>query len=226
MRATVVSKALAPDVNEVLGCPPERIRYIPNGIDVKRFRYYLRTTTTKPIIYSIGTLGGVKRPDLAIRALRVLADEIPCALLRIVGDGPQRRDLQRLAAELRLTSNVEFLGQCLDIPGLLEQGHLLWHFSDSEGLPLVCVEAMASGLPVVASNVGGIGEIVIDGQTGFLIPHGDAATAARKTLELLTSGGYEQFAEASRTRAAEHFGLDRMVEAHIDAMLDAHGGRW
>ena len=102
----------------------------------------------------------------------------PRVHLEIAGDGVLRADLEKLTAELGIAGNVRFLGEVADIPALLSRASLFVLPSHSEGISLTLLEAMARGLPVVTTSVGGNTEVVIDGETGFLVPADDPAALA------------------------------------------------
>src|SRR5205814_5050287 len=109
----------------------------------------------------------------------------PRAHFALVGDGPERAALQRRMAELDLGGHVTLLGTRYDVPAILARAHAACLPSLAEGLPNAVMEAMAAGLPVVATSVGGAPELVIPGETGLLAPPGAAAELAEALLEVL-----------------------------------------
>jgi glycosyltransferase involved in cell wall biosynthesis len=128
---------------------------------------------------------------------------------------------------LGLENRVQLLGECSDIFDQLSQGHILWQSSQSEGLPLVCIEAMANGLPVIATNVRGNRDVIAHGVTGFLVNDGDASSMAESSLCLLSDPSrYRAFAEASRERVQRLFNRDEMVRNHISALTLAATDSW
>lgn len=226
-RGIVVSPSLINTVSEYMACPVNQIRCIVNGVDVEQFRFTERTLTLYPIIYVVGTLGEVKNTNHAIQAFALLQKEIPGARLRIVGEGPLRPKLEIMIAELGLADSVELLGRRSDVADLLSYGHLLWQLSRSEGLPLACIEAMASGLPIVGSNVRGIRDVVTHDVTGYLVPEGDIKTIAGHSVEVLSDfKKYRDFSLASRRAAESKFSQQRMCDQHARAILDAWHGGW
>jgi glycosyltransferase involved in cell wall biosynthesis len=163
-------------------------------------------------ILMVGRLAPPKRPDLAIRALASVREQIPDAELHIVGDGSLRTEAGALAAELGLGGAVQFLGTREDVPQLLAEAECALLASDYEGSPLAVVEAMAASVAVVATEVGGVGELVRPGVTGAIAPKGDAEALARALLDAL--GDPEQAAALGaegRRLAQEELSLDRMV---------------
>jgi glycosyltransferase involved in cell wall biosynthesis len=127
-----------------------------------------------------------------LKALHQLALKGESFEMLLVGDGPQKPHLERLASELGLSSYVRFVGAVDDVPSLLATAHLLVHPSRSEGLSNTILEAMAEGLPVVATDVGGTSEIISDGVTGLLVPPDEPAMLADRIHQLLVSPALRQ----------------------------------
>jgi sugar transferase (PEP-CTERM/EpsH1 system associated) len=207
-----------------VGVPGQKVVMIHNGVDVGRFgrrdRAEARLHTGLPvegeIVGTVGRLDPVKDQVALIRAFAALAAGHPQALLVIVGDGPCRSELERVTTELGLQSRVRLLGMSADVPAVMEALDLFVLPSIAEGMSNTILEAMASGLPVVATRVGGNPEMVEDGVTGALVPVRDAA-ALRQAL-----GAYfedeslrESHGKAGRQRASALFSLDRMGSAYF-----------
>jgi len=187
---------------------------VPNGIDIHRFPFIRRILSGSPIILMVGTLASVKRHRLGIAAMVSLGAQLPQICLQIAGDGPLREHLKNQIVSLGLEGFVELLGQRSDIPGLMARADVLWHLSESEGLPLVVAEAMASGLPVIGCNVAGVRDLVIDGQTGFLISADQGELVARTKRLLTHRDEYQTLALAARRRVEAEFSSVRMIEMH------------
>lgn len=133
--------------------------------------------------------------------------------LEFVGDGPLRGQLEALTESLGLTSRVTFLGFRRDVPERLAQAQVFLLTSKWEGFPRSILEAMRAGLPVVASDVGGVKESVVDGVTGYVIPRGDTDRLRECLHKLITSAELRvKMGEAARTRYEEEFTFDRLVE--------------
>jgi glycosyltransferase involved in cell wall biosynthesis len=150
---------------------PGQYRVIPNGIALERY-----SEDPAPVagrVMFVGRLAPPKRADLAVAAFAVLRKRSPTATLLIVGDGPDRPAIERQIAELGLTEDVQLLGDRDDVPALLRSARCLLLTSDYEGCPLTVIEAMAAGLPVVATSVGGVPELVEHDETGLLARAGD-----------------------------------------------------
>jgi N-acetyl-alpha-D-glucosaminyl L-malate synthase BshA len=137
-----------------------------------------------PLLVHASNFRPLKRVDDLVRVLAAVRREVP-ALLALVGDGPERPRAEALARELGVADAVRFLGAQLDFRDLLQQADVFLLPSATEGFGLAALEALACGVPVVASCVGGLPEVVTDGETGFLRPPGDVAAMAAATLRLL-----------------------------------------
>ena len=203
---------------------PLRVQVIWNGIDTSRFTPE-RTgqSDTKrdlglPVdAYVATTICRLFRPrdfGTLLAAFRSVKSELDSAHLLIVGDGPLRSEVENQVRALQLTSSVHLLGMRRDIPRLLQASDVLVLSSRGwEGLPLTVLEAMASALPVIASDVGGTREALQDGETGYLYPPGDAATLASLLLRL--AGDPALAAAMGRSglaRVRQYFGVGRMVQ--------------
>ncbi|MBM4026928.1 MAG: glycosyltransferase family 4 protein [Planctomycetes bacterium] len=220
-RIVVVAPGLRPALAKHLGCQAGEIRCIVNGVDLDRFPFRARVPSGMPILLMIGTLSHLKRQDLAIRALPRLLEQAPGARLVILGDGPTRQELASLIARLHLGDRVELVGQQNDVAGYLEKAHVLWHLSEREGLPVVVLEAMATGLPVIGHDVPGVRDVVANGKTGYLIPFGDTDALIERTVRLLTDSRLNQtMGQAARARVEQEFDRERMIHEH-EALLQS-----
>jgi glycosyltransferase involved in cell wall biosynthesis len=137
------------------------------------------------------------------------------AHLLVIGEGPQRQALERYARLCHIADRVHFLGERGDVPRLMPHFDLLWLASGYEGLPNVVMEAMACGVPVVASDIWGNRELVVHEQTGFLAQLGDRAGLARFANKILDDPALAQrLGAAGRERVATEFTVAAMVERH------------
>jgi glycosyltransferase involved in cell wall biosynthesis len=140
---------------------------------------------------------------------------MPAATFLIIGDGPQRVELEALARELALFDSVHFLGSRSDVPKLLNACDVVALTSHNEAAPVSILEALASGVPVVASNVGSVNEAVIDGVTGSLFPAGDVNAFSNATIELLSQNQRRrQMGAEGRRRVIEQWSLESMVRGY------------
>jgi glycosyltransferase involved in cell wall biosynthesis len=150
-----------------------------------------------------------------VRALAAVRD--PAFMSRIVGDGPERPALEAEIRAAGLLQRVELAGERRDVPQLLEDADVFVLSSRSEGAPLSILEAMAAGLPVVASAVGGVPEIVDDGTTGLLVPPGDAGALAAALERLLADPALRsRLGGAGWERVRERFDLAQLRRSHLE----------
>lgn len=190
-----------------------------NGIDVDRFEY--RGPSTEPIGITVSRLSPEKDLSTMLRAVWILIKDQPDFRLRIVGDGSDRPHLERLVEELSLSDHVEFLGERSDIPSLLAKAGFFVSSSRTEGISLTLLEAMATGLPVVATRVGGNPEIVIEGKTGHLVPSGSPEELALAMRELLKEPeAWPVYGELGRQRIEQDFNIRMMVRQYEDLYRD------
>ncbi len=179
-----------------------------------------RGSTTKVIIGTAGRLLPLKGFVYLVRAVASLRVEFPNLVLEIAGSGPERAALEREAERLGLSDGVRFLGWVEELAAVLARWDVFVLPSLEEAFPIAVLEAMAAGLPVVASAVGGIPELVEDGRTGWLVPPADARLLAERLRALLLDASQRRaLGEAGQARARDHFSLERMVAA-IAAIYD------
>jgi glycosyltransferase involved in cell wall biosynthesis len=166
-----------------------------------------------------------KGVDVLVRALPALTS--PLWRLSVVGEGPQASELEALAGDLGVKERVRFLGLRDDVDRLLQGSDVLVHPAVwQEALGYTVLEGMSSAVPVIASRVGGIPELITDGENGFLVPPGDPEAIAEK-LNLLASdpGLRESLGEAARARVVDRFALQRTVTHLLDWFEMAAGRR-
>lgn len=184
-------------------------RVVLNGVDVDRF-----SAPPSPVrgrVLFLGRLAPQKRPDVALRAFARLRELVPDATLDFVGDGSLRPELDRLAASLGVGDAVRFLGTRGDVPALLAGASCFVLTSDYEGCPLTVLEAMAAGVPVVATAVGGVPELVSE-RTGVLVPAADIEATAHALAGVLgDEPSARRLGDAAREEARSRFSVDRMV---------------
>lgn len=192
--------------------PLSRIRVVVNGIDTERFRPAARTDLSRPLIVTAGRLVEQKNHALFLRAAAQLREKLPAARFAILGDGPLAAVLQAQAADLGLTDTVRFLGERADIDTILPTASMFWLTSRWEGMPNVVLEAMACGLPVIATDVGGARELIDHGVSGFVAHSGDESAFVKRSAVLLADpDAWQQASHAARIRA-ESFSLRRLVD--------------
>jgi len=200
-----------------IGLPEEKLVLIPNGVELPELplpapweaRAALGLPPDGLVIGAISRLDPVKGIDVLLEAL----PQVEEAALVVIGDGPQRAALEALAARLGVSHRVSWAGFQQDAVRLLPACDLFVQPSLYEGLPTTVMEAMAAGLPVVATAVGGTPEVVADGVTGLLVPPCDPAALARAITALLRDPEQRRtMGQAGRERVAQHFSAVRMIE--------------
>lgn len=200
------------------GVPAAKVNTIWNGIDLDRFAFH-GFCPGGPIV-TVARLSPEKGIDVLLRAMVEVVRHEPGARLEIAGDGPLRVDLEKLADELKLRGNVRFLGEVRDIPPLLAKASLFVLPSHSEGISLTLLEAMASGLPVVTTKVGGNSEVVMDRETGLLVPAADAGSLAAAICQVFQNAEKSQLmGRAGRHRVEAFFDI-RQVVSHYEGLYE------
>ncbi len=210
------------------GAPHARIDLVYNAIDLDRFHPRPDSGAgggSAPRIVMIGRLVMQKNPRLFVEGARRLRALLPAARFHLVGDGPLRPDVERWIADAGLGDCVELLGERSDVPELLRAADLFWLTSDWEGLPNVVLEAMASGLPVVATDVGGTAELFTSDVEGALIAAGDCEALVARSAAILTDAGRLAAMRTAARRRAEAFSVPRMVAATEAVYVRALAGR-
>lgn len=192
------------------GVPVDRLRRDPDGGSEVRRR--LGIPPEAPVLGQVAVFRRQKRLDLWLETARQVLRDRPDARFVLVGDGPLRPEIERCARDLGLTGAVSFTGLQDDVRPFLSAMDLLLVTSEFEGLPLVLLEAMALELPVVATAVGGIPEVVVDHRTGRLVPFGNPERSAAAALEVLARPAEaREMGRAARQRVATEFSTDRML---------------
>jgi glycosyltransferase involved in cell wall biosynthesis len=217
--------AISDSIKDLLltnGAPSDKVKKIYLGIDVKDVDKELLQNPRKRHNYllSVGRIIRRKRHEDAIKTFSVLAKDYPELRLGIAGsvqDVSYYNELVKLVGGLGLTDRVEFLGVRKDILGLMQNCDALFHCAESEGFGWVVVEAMAVGLPVIASAVDGPKDIIDEGKTGLLVPTGDVSGFANAARSLLDKPEFSRdLAQKARRSVDEKFSANRMVEAISD----------
>ncbi|MBI3866559.1 MAG: glycosyltransferase [Planctomycetia bacterium] len=207
-----------------LGVPNDRLAVVHNGIDLPaipdsaraEMRRQLGIADNALVVGYIGRLARQKRLEDLIWAFELIRVQHEHACFVIVGDGPERAKLEQFANNLRIGDHVRFLGHRDDAQGLLPAFNLFWLASDFEGFSNSIMEAMAAGLPVVASDIPPNRELVVHGGTGNLAPVGDRVAFAQLAQRLLLDPNLaRQFGTAGRNRVASEFSVQRMVDGYV-----------
>lgn len=223
--ATAVSGPLAREFEGLTGIRPD---IIPMGVDVVRFHPTIRVASAEPgpHILSVGRLAAKKGLHHLIDALARIAPDLPGARLTVVGDGPVRAALEAQAERLGVSDRITFVGMVPneDLPAhfatadLFVVPSIIDETGDREGLPVSILEAAACGVPIVASDVGGISDFVEDRVTGLLVPAGDVAALAEAIKRLGDNAGLTRAITVSaRVRVESGFSWDS-VSDRFDAI--------
>lgn len=214
--AFAVSAQLRADLARELKVDRDRFEVIHNGVDVAAFcAAGANAPPSRALrIGSVGRLVAVKNYPLLLQAFARLPAVLGCELV-LVGDGPERGALSKLATELGIADRVEFAGHRDDVAQLLRAMDIFVLPSLSEGMSNTLLEALAAGLPVVASDVGGNREIVESERSGLLFRSGDVAHAAAQLLRLAESAGLRRsLGQEGAARVRKEFSIEAMIRRY------------
>ncbi len=197
--------------------PASKVVVIENGVDIERFSPGVRTSGSEPAgpvrVGLVAALRPEKNVAMLLRVAKRLRETGVPAQFVIVGDGPERTRLHRLAKEAALEECVQFLGFRADVAELYRTLDIVVLTSRFEVLPCSLMEAMASGLPVVATNVGAVADLVEDGKTGFLTPPNDVDAFSSRLAQLIQDESLRQrMGRQARKRIESRFTVERMTK--------------
>jgi glycogen(starch) synthase len=170
-----------------------------------------------PRVLCLGRLDRIKGFDIALPAFVSIVSDFPQARLVIAGDGPERGELERQAGVLGLQASIDFIGWVRpdEVPALMNTATVVVIPSRNEGLPNVAKEAALMARPMVATNVGGIPELVVHGETGLLVASEDSLALAKTIRLLLEQPRFAaEMGRAARLRAQQLFSLERYIDAY------------
>jgi glycosyltransferase involved in cell wall biosynthesis len=212
------------------GLPKRRVEVLYNGVDVDAFAAQTNRTAARAalgaaenefVIIQVARLDYLKDHATALRTIARVVAKSPQTRLVLVGDGPESTTIESQVRELKIDDNVRLLGTRSDVDRLLPGADVFLLTSASEGIPLTVIEAMAAGLPVVGTDVGGMNEVVADNATGFLTPAKDDAALANRLLRLAGDPNLRQhMGAAGRARAKDLFDEPRMCAEYQRLYLD------
>ena len=211
-----VSAAVRDSFASFPGFPLDRTEVVHPGLEMRiaeidparraSLRAELGLDGAHPVLLNIGRLAPVKGQMHLLAVIERVRQRLPGARLLIAGQGPLRPELERAIAAANLTSAVTLLGSRSDVDDLLAVSDALVLASESEAAPLPPMEAMRAAKPVIATNVGGVSEIVVDGVSGFVVPRGDAEALAAAVFRMFESPNTAiTMGEAGRAIAEERF---------------------
>lgn len=225
-RAIAVSNPVAIAAASALGLPQHRCRVIENGIDAGCFSYVERSLPAEPVIIQVGRLSAQKGHDTALQAFAQLLRSHPGCRLRFVGDGPLADQLREAAKALGIVSRVEFLGARNDVSELLARAHVYWMPSRWEGLPLAILEAMATGVPVIATRVGAIPEILAGGLGHLIVPEQPAELAQVTAAILQDYTDAREMGRRASQKVAASYTVDSTTRGYLNAYSDMLSRAW
>ncbi len=216
---TTVSQDLKDDTQRLFGITRD-VRVVPNFICPSHFdrppdlafRQQL-SPTNAPVLCHISNFRPVKRIDDVLNVFARVRAQRPCSLL-MVGDGPERSQAESTCRQLGIQSDVVFLGKVKNPIEPLLISDLLLLPSETESFGLVALEAMAAGVPVISSNVGGLPEVNVHGETGFLRPVGDVEAMAKDALHVLSEEHLPSFQNRAKQRA-EMFHIEKILPHYL-----------
>lgn len=218
VQPVAISPICQRSIADVYGLPMEKIHLVNQGIDVKRFARpepYNRLGTEEIRIIAIGRLTQQKNYKLMLRVFHSVHQNHPEARLRILGDGELREELEQYIRDLGLEDSVSMPGITDKVNQELWNAHIYLLSSEYEGLPLAVLEAMSAGLPIVATKAGGVGDVVADGENGFLLDCDDEAGLVVAVDRLVENAVLrERFSGCSEQMAQEH-----SIEKHAENYL-------
>jgi glycosyltransferase involved in cell wall biosynthesis len=208
-----------------MGYPAEKIIVIPNGVEIPeeapqdrdRALAEFQIPSGSRVIGFVGRLAPQKRVKDIIWAMQLLQQLTDRLYLLLVGEGPERNDLIALARHVGCEHLIRFAGYREDATRLIGLCNVFWLASEFEGMSNSVMEAMAAGVPVVATDIPPNRELVIDGQTGYLVRVGDSVGMAQFTDRILADPALaKRLGSAGRERVRNDFSLDRMVAVHVE----------
>jgi glycosyltransferase involved in cell wall biosynthesis len=202
--------------------PEGRVEVVPLGLDLQpllcqpattsRLRHDLGIPADDIVVGYVGRFVPIKNLGMLVRAFGIAARTEPTLRLLLVGDGPARGETQELARQGGIDRRVRFLGWCEDLPGVYGAMDLCALTSFNEGTPVSLIEAMAAGKTVVATAVGGVPDLVVDGQTGFLVQPGDAESLAGIVIRLARDPAERScVGERARADVSARYSHERLV---------------
>jgi glycosyltransferase involved in cell wall biosynthesis len=204
------------------GVAPERVAVIPNFVDTDRFRPEPVAKSPQPTVVFVGRLVAEKDPMNLLEAFRLAAARLPQARFEIVGGGSFQVEMEARIRECSLESNIKLLPATADIRPALRKAWVFTIASVSEASPNVILEAMAAGLPVVATRVGGIPELVEDGTSGLLVEPRNSASLAEALVALLADEDRRRsMGEKGRERVLARHSIQTMVRQTEQVLLEA-----
>jgi sugar transferase (PEP-CTERM/EpsH1 system associated) len=216
-RFVALSRDLERYLIDAVGIPAHKVLQIYNGVDCERFQPRLRSTSNKLVIGTVGRMQAVKNQPMLCEAYLALADARPelaeRVRLRLVGDGPLKEQCRRMMDDAGMGDRLDLPGASDDVVAELQHLDVFALPSRAEGISNTILEAMATGLPVVATAVGGNPELVEHGHSGFLVDSGDPRGMAQAIACYLDDADLrDRHGQRGRELVEERFSLRRMIQ--------------
>jgi L-malate glycosyltransferase len=219
-QVVVANCAAASDRLVMERLPQRRIRVIPNGIDLATYTPQHHDRPLRRII-TVANLRAEKAHEVLLEAAELVLRRCPDAEFVVAGNGPRRQELEAMAQSQGISERVQFIGHADDVPALLRSGDMFVLPSRSEAFPNGVLEAMATGLPIVATRVGGILELVENQRTGVLVPPDDARALGHALLDLIQWPSHaRRLGKAARAQVEARYSWERMVSAFQQLYLE------
>lgn len=220
-RVVTVAEWVRRETVDVFRVPADRVVTVPRGIDIRRLdptkgRQQTRTELGIPddhgVVISLGALAWEKDPVAHVDVMARVVRERPKTIHLMAGDGPLRPEVEDAVRRHGLEANVRVLGNRSDVADLLAASDVMILASRSEGMPGCLIEAGLAGLPVVAYEIAGSPEVVVDGTTGYVVPHGDVDRLASRVIQLLADEVTRRnMGEAARRRCRASFDINEVA---------------
>ena len=216
---TAVSEFMAREAYERLGIGND-IQFIPNFVDADEYQpapcLVLQKERERDIVIThVSNFRPVKRVSDLVYAMKIVAKEIPNSRLVLVGDGPDRHGIERLVNQLDLKENVLMTGYRSDVSRILKCSDLFVLCSSTESAPLTVLEALSTGIPVIATRIGGVPEIVEDDVNGFLVEPKHPEAIAERILQLNNDKPLrEKLGEGARNTVLERYTIDKVIKQY------------
>jgi glycosyltransferase involved in cell wall biosynthesis len=217
--------AVSEDVRQRLlkaGVRKEKIHIVRNGIDLRPFDNAapslreISSPDDAPIVGLIGRLATEKGVDIFLRAAAHVLAQLPTTKFVVIGEGPDRDQLEVLIDKLQVRNNVFMLGRRDDMPSVYASLDIMVSASRREGLPMAILEGMASSRPVIATAVGAVPDVIVDGHTGVLVPSENVEALAAKIVTLLNNATQrENLGTAAKRLIEEEFSAERMTTDYL-----------
>jgi glycosyltransferase involved in cell wall biosynthesis len=228
-----VAEAVRRETIDSFGVSADRVHTIPRGVDPRRVasplgrdeaRHRLGIASDAPVVISLGALTWEKDPVAHLQAMDGVRRVIPHTVHLIAGDGPLRSEVERRVDASGLDGLARVLGSRADVADLLAAADILLLASRMEGMPGCIIEAGMAGLPVVSYAVAGVPEVVIDGETGYLVDPGDVEGLVDRMTELLADPDVRtRMGTAARIRCTAAYGIDIVAPRYLQVYEEVRG---